>query len=298
MQIGLVGLGRMGFHMASRLLEKGLSVVAYDKIRSKVKEISKKGALGADSLGDLHHKLTAKNKAIWIMLPAGDAVHKTIHELANLLSKGDTVVDGGNSFYKDSIRHSQILKAKGIQFLDAGVSGGVWGRDLGYCLMVGGELKAFKTLKPVFQALTSPNEYLYCGPAGAGHFVKMVHNGIEYGIMQSYAEGFGILNRSSYKLDLGNIGHLWNRGSVIRSWLLELLAQSLRKDPKLSKVTGRIEDTGEGRWTVQQAVESGISTPVLALSLFQRFRSRDKDVFSDKIVSALRREFGGHPVSI
>jgi 6-phosphogluconate dehydrogenase len=218
--------------------------------------------------------------------------------LKDLLSAGDLVIDGGNTYYKDDIRRAEMLAEKGIQFVDAGVSGGIWGLEVGYCTMVGGRKENFEYLEPIFKTLAPEDGYLYCGATGAGHFVKMVHNGIEYGMMQAYGEGFDILEASPYaaSLNYAEVAHLWNQGSVIRSWLLELAEAAFKKDPKLSDIRGYVEDSGEGRWTVQQAVETGVSAPVISLSLFQRFRSREEDAYSDKVIAALRREFGGHAV--
>ena len=232
------------------------------------------------------------------MLPAGSAVDDHLSQLNTLLSTGDIVIEGGNSYYRDDIRRAKLLAEKDIQFLDAGVSGGILGLKLGYCLMIGGPKETCQYLEPIFQTLAPKDGYLYCGGAGAGHFVKMVHNGIEYGIMQAYGEGFHILEASPYSesLDYAEVAHLWNQGSVIRSWLLELAEAAFKKDAQLSDLRGYVEDSGEGRWTVQQAVESGVSAPVISLSLFRRFRSREQDSYSDKVVAALRREFGGHAV--
>jgi 6-phosphogluconate dehydrogenase len=232
------------------------------------------------------------------MLPAGPAIDDHLDQLKDLLSGGDMVIDGGNTYYKDDIRRAAMLAEKGIQFLDAGVSGGIWGLEVGYCTMVGGAKENYEYLEPIFKTLAPEDGYLYCGATGAGHFVKMVHNGIEYGMMQAYGEGFDILEASPYakSLDYAEVAHLWNQGSVIRSWLLELAEAAFKKDPKLSDIRGYVEDSGEGRWTVQQAVETGVSAPVISLSLFRRFRSREEDAYSDKVIAALRREFGGHAV--
>lgn len=297
MQIGMVGLGRMGMNMALRLLRGRHRVVAYNRTPEKVKELAKKGAKGAYTLEELVAALKAP-RHIWIMLPAGKPVDDTILKLKDLLKKGDTIIDGGNSFYKDDLRREQELRPLGIQYMDAGVSGGVWGLKAGYCLMIGGEKKDFRELEPVFKTLAPKEGYLYCGPAGAGHFVKMVHNGIEYGMMSAYGEGFDILNASPYgnSVDFAAVAHLWNQGSVIRSWLLELAGDAFKKDGKLKKIEGFVEDSGEGRWTVQQAIDSAVPAPVITASLFQRFRSRQDNSFSDRLLSALRNEFGGHPV--
>jgi len=297
MQIGMVGLGRMGMNMARRLVQNGHEVVGYNRSREPVEEAGTYGIKGAYTLPDLV-KALVKPRAVWIMVPAGKPVDEMITSLADLLSKGDIVIDGGNSFYKDDLRHAEQLGAKNIHYLDAGVSGGIWGLEKGNCTMLGGEKKIFEHLEPVFKTLAPESGYLYCGPAGAGHFVKMVHNGIEYGMMAAYGEGFEILKASHYgeHLDFGKISDLWNHGSVVRSWLLELIADAFSKDPELSDITGYVEDSGEGRWTVQQAVESGVQAPVIALSLFRRFRSRQEDSFGERVIAALRKEFGGHAV--
>jgi 6-phosphogluconate dehydrogenase len=297
MQIGMIGLGRMGMNMAIRLLRGRHKVVAYNRSPDKVKEIVKKGARGAFSVEDLVKTLPSP-RFIWIMLPAGNPTDDMIQSLKPLLSRGDTIIDGGNSFYKDDIRREQELRKAGIHYVDAGVSGGIWGLKLGYCLMSGGEKTVCKKLEPVFRTLAPKDGYLYCGPAGAGHFVKMVHNGIEYGMMSAYGEGFGILDASPYSkyLDFGAVAHLWNQGSVVRSWLLELAEEAFKKDRRLGQLEAYVEDSGEGRWTVQQAVESAVSAPVITAALFQRFRSRDAQAFSDRMLAALRNEFGGHAI--
>jgi 6-phosphogluconate dehydrogenase len=297
MQLGIVGLGRMGMNMARRLLQGGHQVVAYNRTHDKVQEIVREGAVGVCSTSELAQQLSLP-RIVWLMLPAGSVVDEYLEHLGKVLSSGDMVIDGGNTYYKDDLRRAQMLERKGIQFLDVGVSGGVWGLEAGYCLMVGGAKKAYEYLKPIFETLAAPEGYLYCGNTGAGHFVKMVHNGIEYGMMQAYGEGFDILEASPYaeSFNYEEIARLWNRGSVVRSWLLELAEAAFRKDPRLSQVRGYVEDTGEGRWTVEQAIETGVSAPVITLSLMARFRSRAEEPFSDKVVAALRREFGGHRV--
>ncbi|MBI4964000.1 MAG: decarboxylating 6-phosphogluconate dehydrogenase [Desulfomonile tiedjei] len=297
MKLAMVGLGRMGMNMARRLLQKGHEVVAYNRTLKKVDEIEKEGAIGAYALSELFQKLDPP-RIVWMMLPAGDPVDETVHQLSLVLAEGDIVIDGGNSYYKDDIRREPLLSEKGIVFMDAGVSGGVWGLEIGYCLMIGGKESACKYLEPIFKSLAPEEGFLYCGPTGAGHFVKMVHNGIEYGMMQAYAEGFDILDKSPYaeNLDYSKLCHLWNRGSVIRSWLLELAEDAFSKDARLSNIQGWVEDSGEGRWTLQQAVDTDVSVPVIALSLFSRFRSREEDSFADKVLAALRHEFGGHAV--
>lgn len=297
MKIGMVGLGRMGMNMARRLLQNGQDVVAFNRSPEKVDEIVKEGAAGAYTLKEMVDKLSAP-RIVWLMLPAGKPVDDAIENLKPLLERGDIVIDGGNSFYKDDIRHDELLRPEGIHYLDAGVSGGIWGLKIGYCLMIGGDQEAFKKLIPVLAVLAPQDGYLYCGPSGAGHFVKMVHNGIEYAMMSAYGEGFEILNTSPYgaALDFGAVAHLWNQGSVIRSWLLELAEDAFKKDGKLDKITGFVEDSGEGRWTVQQAIDSAVPAHVITAALFQRFRSRQGNSFSDRILAALRNEFGGHAV--
>ena len=297
MQIGMIGLGRMGMNMAKRLLQGGHEVVAYNRTPEKTEEIVKEGAAGSFSLAELVDTLTSP-RVVWLMLPAGKPVDDHVEKLRELLTPGDIVIDGGNTYYKDDIRRAEFLAEKKIKFVDVGVSGGIWGLKVGYCLMAGGDRQVYDYLEPIFKTLAPQEGYLYCGPTGGGHFVKMVHNGIEYGMMQAYGEGFAILEGSSYgeSLNYAKVAHLWNQGSVIRSWLLELLEAAFGKDERLTKIRGYVEDSGEGRWTVQQALESGVSVPVIALSLFRRFRSRKEDAFEDRVLAALRREFGGHAV--
>ncbi len=295
MEIGVIGLGRMGINMARRLLRDGHRVVAYNRTVSKIEEIAAEGAVPARSAADLVEGLTAP-RAVWMMLPAGPVVAGHLDILADLLAPGDTVIDGGNSYYKDTAARAEWLKKRGVHFVDVGVSGGIWGLTEGYCLMAGGAAEACASLEPVFGSLAQRGGYLYCGKAGAGHFVKMVHNGIEYGMMQAYGEGFDLLENSPYagSIDHRDVAGLWNRGSVVRSWLLELLEEAFSKDPKLEGIRGYVEDSGEGRWCVRQAVESGVSAPVIALSLMGRFRSRQADTFAERVTAALRKEFGGH----
>ena len=297
MQIGMIGLGRMGMNMTKRLLKEGHRVVAYNRSPDKIKEIVKEGAKGAYSPGELVKTLKPP-RIIWLMIPSGKPVDENIDTLKGILEDGDIIVEGGNSFYKDDIRHSEQLKSLGINYMDVGVSGGIWGLGIGYCLMIGGDRKYYKHLEPVFKALAPKDGYLYCGPVGAGHFVKMVHNGIEYGMMSAYGEGFSLLNSSPYKkdLDFAKVAHLWNQGSVVRSWLLELAETAFKKDKDLSKIEGYVEDSGEGRWTVEQAIETAVPLNIITSSLFQRFRSREAGSFSDRLLAALRNEFGGHPV--
>lgn len=297
MQVGMIGLGRMGMNMALRLMRGRHSVVAYNRTPDRVKEIAQKGAKGAYSLEELAAALKPP-RAVWIMLPAGRPVDEHIAELKGLLHKGDTILEGGNSFYQDDVRREAELRPLGIHYMDVGVSGGVWGLKVGYCLMVGGERKVYRKMTPLFRTLAPKDGYLYCGPAGAGHFVKMVHNGIEYGMMSSYGEGFSLLHASPYAkhLDYAKVSHLWNQGSVIRSWLLELAEAAFKKDKDLAHLEPYVEDSGEGRWTVKQAVDTAVAAPLIASSLFQRFRSRDVNSFSDRLLAALRFEFGGHAV--
>jgi 6-phosphogluconate dehydrogenase len=272
-------------------------VVAYNRTPQKTDEIAREGAVATYSLPEVAEKL-AQPRVLWMMLPACPAVDDHLVQLKEILSPGDIVIDGGNTYFKDDIRRAESLAEKGIRFLDVGVSGGIWGLKVGYCLMIGGPKETYQYLEPVFKSLAPKEGYLYCGPAGAGHFVKMVHNGIEYGMMQAYGEGFQILEASPYAktLNYAEVAHLWNQGSVVRSWLLELAEAAFSKDVKLTDFRGYVEDSGEGRWTVNQAIETGVSAPVITLSLINRFRSRDKDSFSDRVVAALRREFGGHAV--
>ena len=295
MELGLIGLGRMGANMAQRLLGGGHRVIVYDRNPDAVRDVTNVGATGVGSLEELVAKLSPP-RAVWLMVPAGAAVEQTIHSLAPLLSPGDAVVDGGNSYYKDSVRRAASLKQHRLHFLDAGTSGGIWGLSVGYCLMIGGEEDSFRRLEPIFRTLAPEDGYAHVGPSGAGHFAKMVHNGIEYGLLQAYAEGFELLHASSYDLDLAQLARLWNRGSVVRSWLLELAEKALADDPGLTSLQGYVEDSGEGRWTVMEAVERGVPLPVITLSLLTRFRSRQQDSFSAKMIAALRREFGGHAV--
>lgn len=297
MQVAIAGLGRMGINMARRLLRGGHEVVAWNRSAGKVEEIAEEGARPSFSLEEMVGMLTPP-RAVWLMLPAGEVIDETIEQLVKLLSPGDCILDGGNSFYRDDLRRKDRLRPLDIQYLDVGVSGGIWGLKEGYCLMVGGDHRDYSRLEPLFRTLAPEEGYLYCGETGAGHFVKMVHNGIEYGMMAAYGEGFSILKASPYgqAVDPAAVAHLWNRGSVVRSWLLELAEDAFRKDPGLESIQGYVEDSGEGRWTVQQAIDTGVPAPVIAASLFQRFRSRLGDSFGDKVLAALRNEFGGHAV--
>jgi 6-phosphogluconate dehydrogenase len=320
MQIGMIGLGRMGANMARRLMGGGHECVVYDRNAETVDGLAREGATGASSLEDIAKKLNAP-RAVWIMLPSGAPTEETVVALSKLLAAGDAIIDGGNSFYKDDVRRSATLKPSGIHYLDVGTSGGVWGLERGYCMMIGGVQSAAQRLDPIFATLapgpgeiprtpgreklksTAEQGYLYCGPSGAGHFVKMIHNGIEYGLMQAYAEGFNILIGASskhlpaglsYDLNLADIAELWRRGSVISSWLLDLTATALASDAKLEAYSGFVEDSGEGRWTISAALEEGVSAEVLSAALFTRFRSRLEHTFAEKILSAMRKGFGGH----
>jgi 6-phosphogluconate dehydrogenase len=295
MELGMIGLGRMGANMSERLVRAGHRVISYDRSAEAIQRVVDKGAVGAHSLADFVKQLTTP-RAIWLMVPSGDPVDETIEQLLPLVNQGDTIIDGGNSNYKDSIRRAAKLAAQRLRFIDAGTSGGIWGLENGYCMMVGGETDAVERLAPIFSALAPPDGYLHVGPSGAGHFVKMIHNGIEYGMMQAYGEGFELLKASQFDLDLAKIAHLWNQGSVVRSWLLELAESAFAKDAKLDAIKGYVEDSGEGRWTVAEAIDQSVPAPVLMLSLFARFASRQDDSFSAKVVAALRNEFGGHAV--
>ena len=318
MQLGIIGLGRMGANIGRRLMKGGHSIVGYDASANAVKALE--GATGASSLEDLVQKLKAP-RAVWVMLPSGKITEEAIAALGKLLSKGDVVIDGGNSFFKDDIRRARELSEKGIGYIDVGTSGGVWGLERGYCMMIGGDKQQVDRLDPIFSALApgegnipkTPNReksdprvaqgYMHAGPAGAGHFVKMVHNGIEYGLMQAYAEGFDIMRgRTSERLpeeerfdiNVADVAEVWRRGSVVASWLLDLTAIALAKSGKLEDFTGKVDDSGEGRWTVQAAVDESVAAPVITAALFARFRSRSENTFGEKLLSAMRKEFGGH----
>jgi 6-phosphogluconate dehydrogenase len=319
MQVGLIGLGRMGGNMARRLMTGGHEVVAWDQRADTVEALARDGATAATSLEDFVTRL-APPRTVWIMVPAGPPTEQTVAAVAQHLQQGDAIVDGGNTFFKDDIRRARELGPRGIEYVDVGTSGGVWGASRGYCLMIGCRPEAFARLTPLFRTLapgqgatppteglpagtTAPEGFLHCGPAGAGHFVKMVHNGIEYGLMQSYAEGFDILQHASgaglpaeqrYDLELAEIAEVWRRGSVIGSWLLDLTAMALAKDPKLDQFTGHVADSGEGRWTVVTAMEEEVPATVLTAALYARFRSRTTHTFADRVLSALRAQFGGH----
>jgi len=291
----MIGLGRMGGNMVERLIQRGHEVVAYTRDQSKVQKAVEHGALGAKDLEDLVRQLPAP-RSIWIMVPAGQPTQDMIERLVPIIAKGDLLIDGGNSRYTDDIARYNALKPKGIHYMDAGTSGGVWGLQVGYCLMVGGDVEDFERIKSALTALAPPDGLLHCGPVGSGHFVKMVHNGIEYGLMQAYAEGFEILESSQYDLDLAKIANLWNQGSVVRSWLLELTALALEADPSLAKLAPFVEDSGEGRWTVEESIRLSVPAPIIALSLQMRFRSRQDNSFSSRMLAAMRQQFGGHAV--
>jgi 6-phosphogluconate dehydrogenase len=295
MELGMIGLGRMGANMSERLVRAGHRVISYDRSAEAIQRVVDKGAVGAHSLADFVKQLTLP-RAIWLMVPSGEPVDQTIEQLLPLSNEGDIIVDGGNSNYKDSIRRATKLAAQRLRFIDAGTSGGIWGLENGYCMMVGGENDAVERLAPIFTALAPPGGYLHVGSSGAGHFVKMIHNGIEYGMMQAYGEGFELLKASRFDLDLAKIAHLWNQGSVVRSWLLELAENAFTEDATLESIKGYVEDSGEGRWTVEEAIDKSVPAPVLMLSLFARYASRQDDSFSAKVVAALRNEFGGHTV--
>lgn len=318
MQIAIVGLGRMGANMARRLARNGHDVVVWNRDHSKSEELVKDGARAVKTLEELP-KALAKPRVAWVMLPSGDVTEKTVMQLGEMFDAGDVIVDGGNSYYKDDVRRSQLLAKRGLHYVDCGTSGGVWGLERGYCLMVGGPDAAVKQLEPALKTLapgkgdvpatpgrkggSAEQGYLHCGPSGAGHFVKMIHNGIEYGIMQAYAEGFDILRNANaasaspdvkYDMKLEEIAELWRRGSVVGSWLLDLSAMALQEDPKLARYSGFVQDSGEGRWTVLAAVESATPADVLTSALYTRFRSRQEHTFAEKVLSAMREKFGGH----
>jgi 6-phosphogluconate dehydrogenase len=296
MQLGMVGLGKMGANMTTRLQQGGHSVVAYDSSPDAVKAATAGGATGADSLADLVGKLRGSPKVVWIMVPSGKPTDDTIDALNALLGKGDAIIDGGNTNYQDGLRAYERCKTKGVSLVDAGTSGGVWGLKEGYCLMVGGDDDVVKACEPIFLTLAPAKGYAHVGPAGAGHFSKMVHNGIEYGLLQAYGEGFEILEKSKFAFDLKQLAELWCHGSVVRSWLLELAVLAFNEDPGLKDIRGYVDDTGEGRWTVQAAIDENVPAPVITLSLLARFASRQDESFSAKVIAALRNQFGGHAV--
>lgn len=320
MQLGMVGLGRMGANMVRRLMRGGHECVAFDLNADSVKQLAGEGATGATSVEDFVGRLQPP-RAAWVMVPAGEPTEKTVLSLAEHMQAGDTIIDGGNSYFKDDIRRSKMLRDRGLQYMDVGTSGGVWGLERGYCMMIGGAMEAFQRLDPIFKTLapgrggiertpgreqaggTAEEGYLYCGPSGSGHFVKMIHNGIEYGLMQAYAEGFDIFRNANcadlpddqkYDLNLADIAEVWRRGSVVSSWLLDLTAMALLENPTLSDYTGYVHDSGEGRWTVVAAIEEAVPADVLSTALYTRFRSREEHTFAEKLLSAMRYKFGGH----
>jgi 6-phosphogluconate dehydrogenase len=295
MELGFVGLGKMGMNMVTRLAQGGHQVVAFDRDPDVVARTGEVGVRGVGSLEMLVRQL-APPRAVWVMVPAGTPTESTVAALGTLLSAGDTIIDGGNTNFHDDVRRAADLAERGIHYIDAGTSGGVWGLQEGYCLMVGGEADACARLEPIFLTLAPPDGYLRVGKAGAGHYVKMVHNAIEYGLMQAYAEGFELLDRSTYDLDLARVSALWMHGSVVRSWLLELAARALAEDPGLERLDGYVADSGEGRWTLQEAVERAVPMPALTAALFTRFRSRQENPFAERLLAALRQQFGGHAV--
>ncbi len=296
MEIGLYGLGRMGANMVRRLVQSGEHrVVAGNRSPGPVDESVSQGAEGAYSMEEMVEKLEAP-RAIWAMVPAGDPTEQTLFKFAEMMDGGDILIDGGNSYFRDSIRRAEMLHDRGLRFLDAGTSGGIWGLEVGYCLMVGGDAGAYKHVEPTLKTLAPKDGYAYVGGAGAGHFVKMVHNGVEYGMLQAYAEGFEIMQKSQYNLDLRAVSSLWNQGSVVRSWLLELAQRAFEKDANLEGIRGYVEDSGEGRWTVLEAINESVPAGAIASSLFARFASRQDDSFAMKVIAALRGEFGGHAI--
>ncbi len=295
MELGFIGLGKMGANMVRRLLPAGHVVHIYGRKPEITGELAKMGAKVLPDISEFGNALKAP-RVIWMMIPAGDPVDEMIETLLPQLSAGDILVDGGNSRYRDTVRRAEKLKGAGIHYVDSGTSGGIWGLKVGYCLMVGGEKKAFQIIEPALKTLAPPDGYLHVGGSGAGHYVKMIHNGIEYGMMQAYAEGMEIMKESQFQFDLPAICKLWNQGSVVRSWLLELLASALAEDPKLDKLQAYVQDSGEGRWTVNEAVDLAVPAPVLTTALFARFRSRRENSFADRCLSALRNQFGGHAV--
>lgn len=320
MQLGMIGLGRMGGNMVRRLMRGGHKCVVFDRSADAVKQLAGEGAAGATSLDDFVAKLS-KPRHAWVMVPCGDPTEATVNDLAARMESGDTIIDGGNSYFKDDVRRAQVLKKKGINYVDVGTSGGIWGIERGYCMMIGGSNDAVKRMDPIFKTLapgrgdvprtpgrtktdgTAEEGYLHCGSNGAGHFVKMVHNGIEYGLMQAYAEGFDIFKNANsnevapehrYELNCAEIAEVWRRGSVVGSWLLDLTAMALIENPTLSSYTGNVQDSGEGRWTIMAAIEEAVPADVLSASLYTRFRSRQEHTFAEKVLSAMRHKFGGH----
>jgi 6-phosphogluconate dehydrogenase len=297
MQLGFVGLGRMGGNMVHRLARGGHEVVAFNRSPGPVQEAVKHGASGATSLEDLVQKLTPPRN-IWLMLPAGGVTDEYLDQLMGLCQPGDLFVDGANSKWKDTKARAERIKARGFEFVDCGTSGGIWGLEVGYSIMAGGSPEAFARVESVVKTLAPENGYGHVGPNGAGHFVKMVHNGIEYGMMQAFAEGFQVIEKSEYPINLEQVGKIWQNGSVVRSWLLDLAVNAFEKDPKLEKLEGWVDDSGEGRWTIEAAIDEDVPAPVITMSLFSRFYSRDRNSFSWRVLAALRNEFGGHAVRV
>jgi len=295
MQLGFVGLGRMGLNMVTRLTRGGHQIVAYDRSADAVAKAGAIGATGAASLDAVVTALAAP-RAVWVMVPAGDPTESTVNALAERLSAGDVIIDGGNTNFHDDVRRAERLLAKGLHYIDAGTSGGIWGLTEGYCLMVGGDADVCRRLEPVFLTLAPEHGYLRVGNHGAGHYVKMIHNGIEYGLMQAYAEGFELMHASDYQIDLPAVAELWHHGSVVRSWLLELTARALAEDHDLSELEGFVEDSGEGRWTLQEGIDRSVPLPTLTAALFTRFRSRESNPFAERLLAAMRNQFGGHAV--
>ena len=295
MQLGFVGLGRMGLNMVTRLTRGGHQVIAYDRSADAVARAAAAGARGAASLDTVVQALTPP-RAVWVMVPSGAPTESTVADLGQRLSAGDAIIDGGNTNFHDDVRRAEALASRQVQYVDAGTSGGIWGLQEGYCLMVGGDADVCRRLEPIFLTLAPEKGYLRVGDSGAGHYVKMVHNAIEYGLMQAYAEGLELMHESPYKVDLGAVAALWNHGSVVRSWLLELAASALAEDRDLADLQGYVEDSGEGRWTLQEGIERGVPLPALTAAVFTRFRSRENNPFAERLLAALRNQFGGHAV--
>jgi len=295
MEIGFIGLGKMGMNMVKRLQRDKHRVVVYDRAMDLIKQAEGVGCISASSLADLVSKLSSP-RAVWVMVPSGAPTEETIRALAALLQSGDIVIDGGNTQFHDDVRRAAELKTKGIHYVDVGTSGGIWGLQVGYCMMVGGEAQDVTRLAPILTTLAPENGWAHFGTHGAGHYVKMIHNGIEYSMMQGYAEGFELMSKSEYKLDLAKVANVWMQGSVVRSWLLELAAGALAQDPHLDKLKGYVQDSGEGRWMIQDAIEKDVPVPTLTTALFTRFRSRQEESFAEKMLAALRNAFGGHAV--
>ncbi|MEW4209135.1 decarboxylating 6-phosphogluconate dehydrogenase [Priestia megaterium] len=296
MKIGLIGLGKMGYNLSLNLMDNHHEVVAYDVNKEAVEKLANEGATGAFTVEELVNELPHSPKVVWIMVPAGEVTENVITELKELLSEGDIIIDGGNSNYKESVRRAQDLQEKGIYFFDVGTSGGMEGARNGACTMIGGDAEVFRTIEPVFNDICVENGFMYAGKSGSGHFLKMVHNGVEYGMMQSIAEGFEVLEKSQFDFDYEAVARVWNNGSVVRSWLMELTENAFSKDPRLDSIKGVMQSSGEGKWTVETALDLQTATPVIALSLMMRYRSLEEDTFTGKVVAALRNEFGGHGV--